>query len=570
CSFSYSKGGIAMKRINLLLMWLLIGLLVGACDVSTLTLAPAPTATPAVSLGVPTSGGRWQITVKGARQETKLTIGTFLDTTTYTPTKAGYTFLVVDFSFRSLDPSPQTGVPSQAITVISADGEISTVAGIGGSLGDDYVCVEGCSYILKPAAHHLAFLVKEEKIDQSWKLQFPDIAPISFSVDEEAKYPFITEIGNERGRLPAECQVDGGHSLKSIRPLSYTYWDEGGLTLASMVADGSQAKPICEGVALADLQRAVDGAALLRVDPLQGWSNLYAIEPDGGVFVLVKNSPAVVAQFDPTGQYIFFTATKLGEKESEGLYMFDRETASTTLVKAGKWVGFRFLRNGHLLVTVSPTDGGDEEVYLSQADGPSLEPLSLADDIYAYQIAADGQHIVKTKFQGSGEQLIVSELDGSNAQKVVTADWVSGELSPNGQYLLISFMSFLEDTEEFRYKVDLYNLATKYSRTIVQNSPSFDANFSGDSRWVLVYHTAATTDAKAAEETTLSIVSTANGRVVHKIDHAINAVFSPDNTQLAYTIREADGQPTMYVLSLKSGAKQPVGQGVISDWLPVE
>ncbi len=535
----------------------------------TPTLTPVPTTTPVAGIGIPTGGGRWQVTVKGVRQETKLTTGSFLDKTTHTPKQAGYVFLVVDFRFKSLDPVPQAGVPSQAITIIGSDGQILTAVGIGGLLGDNYVCVEECSYVLKPADHHLAFLVKEKDIDQSWNLQFPDVSPIPFSLSGQTEHAFVTEISNESGVLPPVCRVEGSSSLSSIESLSYKYWTDTGLTLASMALDGSAATEVCAGVAFTDFQRTADGAVVLLVGPQQGWSDLYMIESDGRVFVLVKNGPAIDAEFDPTGRYLLFTTTKLGEKDREDLYVFDRETALLRLVKDGKWVNFRFLTNGRSLVTVKPSSDGDTQFFLSRADMINLDRLDLPDGVDAYEIASDGEHIVYSDIDNnSNDQLFIAELDGRNTKKLAaTEDYLSGKLSPDGQVVLINFMNLPKETKEFRYKVELYNLTTKDRWIIIQNGLDVDTDFSADSRWALVYNTVESEGAEE-DEKTLYLVSTADGRIVHEIENVIKAVFSPDNTQLAYTMHQADGNPAMYILTLENGATQSLGLGVVSGWLP--
>ncbi|MEW5956175.1 MAG: SH3 domain-containing protein [Chloroflexota bacterium] len=536
----------------------------------TATPTPTPTATPVVGIGVPVSGGRWQVTVEGARQETELTTGPILDKTTHTPTQTGDTFLVVDFRFSSLDPVPPAGVPAQAITVIGADGQIVTPIGIGGFHKDDYVCVEDCVYFLYPSDHHLAFLVKEELLDQPWQLQFPNIAPIPFSVAEKVAYPFVTKIGDEPGVLPPSCQLEDSTALAQLGPLSYTYWGEAGLTLAGMAADGSQATPICQGVAYTDFKHAADGAAILRVDPLQGWPSLYAIEPDGQVFVLAQNSPATWAEFDPSGRYIFFTATQLGEAGQDALYVFDRETASTEVVKTGKWVNFRFLDNGRLLLTVTPTDSDEEQVYWGQAPGLTLEPLDLPEEAYPSDIADDGRHLVYSEYDDNGfEHLFVAELDGSNAQQIVsTQEWVWGELSPNGQFILTSIAqgTDTEQVDAIRYQAELRHVTTLNSWTIVPAGESLDFDFSSDSRYALVYNSVEAEEVEAPDEITLYVINTAEGRIIHEIESIIEAVFSPDNTQLVYSVRQADGAPAMYLLSLENGTTQFLGEGVIDDW----
>jgi hypothetical protein len=138
---------------------------------------PAPTATPGI--GVPVAGGHWQVTITDAYTEKRLT---FPVGTTYT-SKSGYIFLVVEATFRNLDPTQQTNISSEAVAIISEDGKIFVSDGGGSSRGA--LCVE-CTFTSSSTGDDVeacfVFVLKEDDIDQVFKLQFQEVPPIPFSV----------------------------------------------------------------------------------------------------------------------------------------------------------------------------------------------------------------------------------------------------------------------------------------------------------------------------------------------------------------------------------------------------
>ena len=153
-------------------------------ETQSTTTTPAPTATPGI--GVPVAGDHWQVTINEAHEETRLTEG--LGGKTYT-SKSGYIFLVVDATFRNLDPVQPTNISSEAVAVISEDGEIFVADGGGAHREILWV---GCSFsasseedeVLQPS---FVFVLKEDDIDQVFKLQFQEVPPIPFSVEDEVE-----------------------------------------------------------------------------------------------------------------------------------------------------------------------------------------------------------------------------------------------------------------------------------------------------------------------------------------------------------------------------------------------
>ena len=170
----------AMTGLIVIIAIVAVASFVGCLEEAS-TPTPTPTATPGI--GVPVAGGHWQVTIDDAHKETRLTIPAAQGSTTYT-SKSGYIFLVVDATFRNLDPVQPTNISSEAVAVISEDGEIFVADGGGAHREILWV---GCSFsasseedeVLQPS---FVFVLKEDDIDQVFKLQFQEVPPIPFSV----------------------------------------------------------------------------------------------------------------------------------------------------------------------------------------------------------------------------------------------------------------------------------------------------------------------------------------------------------------------------------------------------
>ncbi|OGO04163.1 MAG: hypothetical protein A2Y60_02975 [Chloroflexi bacterium RBG_13_54_9] len=81
------------------------------------------TPTPTPGIGVPVTGGRWQVTIANAQKTTKWEgIGH--------ETKSGYAFLLVTVTFHNLDASLKTAVSTEGATIVTADGELKNIFGL--------------------------------------------------------------------------------------------------------------------------------------------------------------------------------------------------------------------------------------------------------------------------------------------------------------------------------------------------------------------------------------------------------------------------------------------------------
>jgi hypothetical protein len=182
---------ILLQMIDLTLVVFLLAACGASTPTSTPTLVP-PTPTPMAGIGEPVAGNIWQVTVKDARQETKLSESSSTinlvtgmltaSVTTYSPT-SGYTFLVVKTTFRNLDPAKPKPISAEDVTVINEDG--TTFMAIGGSSDDKDYCVR-CPFeaSIEGAELTLSFVfeVDHNTIDQDFLLQIKDVPPILFSV----------------------------------------------------------------------------------------------------------------------------------------------------------------------------------------------------------------------------------------------------------------------------------------------------------------------------------------------------------------------------------------------------
>ncbi len=282
----------------------------------------------------------------------------------------------------------------------------------------------------------------------------------------------------------------------------------------------------------------------------------------------MKNGQEIEARFDPSGRWVLFATHKPGETKG-GLYVFDRETDSTTLVKEGTGVTFRFLSDGRLLVKHRLTEDSDPQYYLGQVDGSALESLDIPTDILAserIEVSGDGQHIAYIEQdEAKDRHLFVADLDGGNAQELAkTEHWgLQGVFSPDGQFILIDV-----DEGNVGDRAELRNLTTGESWAIVTGSDRLEFGFSADSQWALVLSTVRASETEDEDQHTLYVVHTVDSSI-REIADAINAFSSPDSTQLAYTVRQPDGNLEMYVTPLADEAVRSLGPGVLTGWFPL-
>jgi hypothetical protein len=142
-----------------------------------ITLTATPTATPGI--GVAVVGGKWRLTVEKVHQETLLSGGLSINTTTYTP-NSGYIFLVVDIKLRELDSPQFVLVSTDMFAIINQDGKITTAALISINAGTGYAGI-----IATSGSNELnlsvAFVVPQGSIGQVFKLRFQQLPLIPFS-----------------------------------------------------------------------------------------------------------------------------------------------------------------------------------------------------------------------------------------------------------------------------------------------------------------------------------------------------------------------------------------------------
>jgi formylglycine-generating enzyme required for sulfatase activity len=204
----------------------------------TPSLSPTPTSAPTPSpttplFGVPVTAYPWQVTIDDAHKETQLIIPA--TETLYIP-KSGYIYLVVDATFRNLDPAQQTNVSSEAVSVISEEGEKFVARGGGRegviSIGspDD----QGCTFTSWAAGDELQssfiFILREDDIDQVFKLQFQEVPPIPFSV---ALPPPVTPTPTSTSTSTSTSTVDLGETFTNTIGMEFVLIPAGEFEMGS-------------------------------------------------------------------------------------------------------------------------------------------------------------------------------------------------------------------------------------------------------------------------------------------------------------------------------------------------
>jgi len=538
----------------------------GREQIATLTSThpSTPTPTPQAVMGVPIASSGWQMTVLEAREETVIKTGYYPNQTTYTP-KQGYTFLVVEATIRSLDLAQDWVVSSREVAAIDMNGEIHVADGAGFS--SSTLCV-GCSVVMSTTSNSMTstfvFVIKQELLNQPWKLQFQSTAPVPFAVGEQIAYPYQTELGPAAEAQPGLCQIKTQNPGSDGR-ITYTQWSETGLTLGSIASNGTDTQTLCSGVAFGQAQIAADGAVLVHLGALQGWENLFIIEPGGKVTALVKNGKSIFAQFDSSGQYVVFTTYTLGTP-GESLYVFDRKAETATLIKQGTWVNFRLLAGDQIIITVD-TEEGQPENYLSDIVGSHPTLLNLPPPADWTDVTFDGEHVLFTETENSNSRLVLASLDGSEKEEIVSVDkgWgLFGVLSPDSQFVLYKLPG------DDKSSAVLRDMKSGQEWTVVEKGDSFEFQFSSDSRWALVFARLNIKDENDKQITnwTLYVFDTRSGQVTAELADVQAAYFSPDETAITYTLRKEDNALEIYVYDLAGGASQMIGQGNVTGWWP--
>jgi Tol biopolymer transport system component len=302
---------------------------------------------------------------------------------------------------------------------------------------------------------------------------------------------------------------------------------------------------------------------LMTLGPFQGWPDLSLAEPDGKVTDLVQNAVDTAALFSQSGRYIFFTVITLDDSDEEALYVFDREEGSAELLKEGDSINFALLADGQLLVSVKEDD--DTEVFMAEADSTDLEQLSLPDEANYSSVQSDGKHVIYALEKGSAWKLFLAGLDGGGEQELASysdsRSKPSGMLSPNGQFALLN----LRDTGDEWY-VEFRDLSSDEGEAIVSDINRLRFDFSPDSRWAYVV-SFKRSDADSDWETTLFVIDTSTSEVVQEIDDVINAAFSPDGSQLAYTLG-AEDDAEVFIIDLGGDGETSLDEGRLGGWYP--
>jgi hypothetical protein len=153
----------------------------------TPSLSPTPTSAPTPSpttplFGVPVTAYPWQVTIDDAHKETQLIIPA--TETLYIP-KSGYIYLVVDATFRNLDPAQQT---------------------------------------------NFIFILREDDIDQVFKLQFQEVPPIPFSV---ALPPPVTPTPTSTSTSTSTSTVDLGETFTNTIGMEFVLIPAGEFEMGS-------------------------------------------------------------------------------------------------------------------------------------------------------------------------------------------------------------------------------------------------------------------------------------------------------------------------------------------------
>jgi len=555
---------------------------------STPTLAP-PTPIPASGLGIPISKGGWQLTVEEISTADSLRMGgTFGNSTTFTPNE-GFAFLIVNVRIRNLDPTRSVSITQDNMAIIDENGTIKTADG--GGWADDSMCA-GCAFSVSQSVGsesmsgwiltqnnitfggispgqtiRFVYIVNADKLNQEWKLQYQEVPPFPFKLGDQVTHSLSSSIESTTSRLPVECTAENIQTAQTSTGVLFQAWEENQLVVKFAEPDGSTASEICKGFAFNKLTHGDDGAILMTAGPLQGWPNLYLLEPDGRTQILAQNALTIQASFVPGTKYVIFRVTQVGKVNPE-IYLMDRESATEKLLFEGSWANYRVFSNGYVLLTGMPLDDSPSvELFGPLTDG-EVVPVTLPEDVATGSIMDDGTHLLYSDYSGDTTSLYYSGVDGSNKKELLSGDLNYGDqfISPDEQLLLMSAKGELDPDS---VQAVLMSLATKESISITPESQSVEYAFSADGQWVAAISTfkREESDEAKTQKQIMFIYNVKEAKVKKEVSgEIVNYLFSPDNAYLAYTLRNEDETVTISTVQLSDMSEAQLGAGILEGW----
>jgi Tol biopolymer transport system component len=318
---------------------------------------------------------------------------------------------------------------------------------------------------------------------------------------------------------------------------------------------------LCRGFAYSTLQIASDGGALLTAGPMQGWSNLYVLEPDGTSSSLVRNALNVSGDFIPGTDYIVVVVTKTG-RDGKELYVYDRKKMTMTLLYEGPVIKYRVFPDGNLMVERTQSDSFGFLRYFGPAGNGELPELQLPEGRDSSEITADGNHLLYVTYEGDASRLVLANMDGTGEKEIMSGDISYGEkfFSPDGTLLLIQ-----EEGADYTNKVSLFDIAAGTSLPITPDSNQLEYGFSPDGKWAVAVSTfnREEGDTATTQKETLYLFNVQDKKVAGEI---VNYYFSPDGTHLSYTMKNEDETLTIVIINLADLSEKQIGEGLLTGW----
>jgi hypothetical protein len=226
------------------------------------------------------------------------------------------------------------------------------------------------------------------------------------------------------------------------------------------------------------------------------------------------------------------------------------------LLDEGNYVSYRFVGDNRLLIGWR---------YLGDVGGSDLE--ELPEGIRLVDLAFDNERMLFSR--SASQRLLFGKPDDSNALEIAPDMSAQGValLSNDDQFVLA--MDFDYSGYEWEYRVELVNLETGERAVVLEGDyvGYTDLAFSPDSRscYVLFERLPGGTGMSQRNPSRLTIIKTNDGSILQHIENVISAYFSPDGSQLVYSVAHEDGAE-MFVLAVESGSSQSIGAGLATGW----